>query len=341
MAYEPRRTLLVGLSALAVVLTAALFPAAGFGTHPGGSVSLPVATEAPSTPEPATPTPDRAETPADTPSPAPDDPDDGGIGPLLPGLFEALAAAAGRLWLLALAGTGLAGVAVLARGVEPGSPHVELPFGYTVTLPFAVPAWVGSFGTRVARLTMGFVVAVSTSVTQLLDAVAAALAAVSSGLGITLGEGLRGTLALAGRLPAALASALQGALRLPAGLLSLPAALSTASGSVAGATDRPEDDARATAPAPAPDEDAEDAGPPGVEEAWLAMVELLPVERSPSTTPREFASLAVDRGVPAAPVERLTDAFEDVVYGGLAADERASSAREALASLRERLGGGR
>lgn len=341
MAYEPRRTLLVGLSALAVVLTAALFPAAGFGTHPGGSVSLPVETAAPSTPEPATPTPDRAETSTPTPSAPAGPADSGGIGPLLPGFIEALAAAVGKLWLLAVAGAWLLVIAALARGIEPGSPHVELPFGYTVTLPFVVPAWVGSFGTRVARLTMGFVVSVSTSVTQLLDAVTAALAAVSSGLGITLGEGLRGTLALAGQLPTALGRALQGVVRLPAGLLSLPAVLSTASGSVAGATDRPEDDARATAPAPAPDEDAEDTGPPSVEEAWLAMVELLPVERSPSTTPREFARRAVDRGVPAAPVERLTGAFEDVVYGGRAPDERASSAREALASLRKRLGGGR
>jgi hypothetical protein len=69
------------------------------------------------------------------------------------------------------------------------------------------------------------------------------------------------------------------------------------------------------------------------------MVELLPVSRSPSTTPTEFARRAVDRGFPAAPIARLTRAFEDVVYGGYSPGERAAAARDALASLRDRLGG--
>jgi hypothetical protein len=71
------------------------------------------------------------------------------------------------------------------------------------------------------------------------------------------------------------------------------------------------------------------------------MVDLLPVDRTPTTTPTELARRAVDRGVPAAPVERVTRAFEDVVYGGYEPGDRATAAREALASLRDRLGGGR
>jgi hypothetical protein len=358
VAYEPRRTLLVGLSALAVVLTAALFPAAGVGSHPAGPVGVadpgddvPEVTPTP-TPEPVdTPTPtDRDETPEDDPTPtserteAPnDDENEGGGGPWLPEMtLAALFGALLKLLGTALLASGLLALGVVLRGAEPGTPHVELPFGYSITLPFVVPAWAGRLGTRVSRLTMGFVVSISASVTQLLDAVGAAITAVTGGLGIVAGEGLRGTLALLGRLPSALARALSGLTTLPAGLLSLPAALSTVGGSISGATDRPGEDARAAAaPTPEPGDGPDESGPASVEEAWLAMVDMLPVERTPSTTPTELARRAADRGVPAAPVERVTRAFEDVVYGGYEPGDRATAAREALGRLRDRLGGGR
>jgi hypothetical protein len=357
VAYEPRRTLLVGLSALAVVLTAALFPAAGVGSHPAGPVGVVGPGDGPEvtpTPTPApvdTPTPDdRDETPEDDTTPtrerteAPDDDEDeGGGGPWLPEMtLAALFGALLKLFGAALIGGGLLALGVVLHGAEPGTPHVELPFGYSITLPFVVPAWAGRLGTRVSRLTMGFVVSISASVTQLLDAVGAAITAVTGGLGIVAGEGLRGVLLVLGRFPAALARALSGLATLPAGLLSLPAALSTVGGSISGATDRPGEDARAAAaPTSDPGEDPDESGPPSVEDAWLAMVDLLPVDRTPTTTPTELARRAVDRGVPAAPVERVTRAFEDVVYGGYEPGDRATAAREALASLRDRLGGGR
>lgn len=438
MAYEPRRTLLIALSALTVVFAAALFPAAGVGSHPSGSVSAPGESAAERTPtlteppEDLTSTASRDEsteedTPIETPTESsPETPTeiagggDEGDG-LLPALslgevldpwqahLLALALLLGLIalvlrsaepgtpqvhlpigtvalpfvvpeWVGALS-TGLAWLSVglvafvplsmsapllmafeamsflgllLALGVllsapvllvlycaNPGSPHVDLPFGFTVTLPFVVPEWVGSLSTGVSRLTMGFVVSLSGSVTQLLDASGAALRAVVGGLAIALGEGLRGTTALLAALPSTLAAAFAGLLTLPGGLRSLSWSLPTLGGSIAGSTARPDADARETGPDPVETEAEEDPGPPTVRETWVAMVDLLPVSRSPSTTPREFARRAVDSGFPRRPVARVTRAFEDVVYGGYEPGRRATAAREALASLRDRLGSDR
>jgi hypothetical protein len=345
---------LVGLSALAVVLVAALFPAAGVGSHPAGSAGVGVSTEVTSvdTPE-RTPTPEDTATPTprdendedeetDTPSdpatePPADDRDYDGYlsGLTLMGLLGGLV----KLLAVGVLGLGLVGLVVVLNGAEPGTPNVELPFGYTVTLPFAVPAWAGEFGTRVSRMTMGFVVSVSASVTQLLDASAAALRALTGGLAIVMDEGLRGVVTVAASLPGALASGLGGLATLPAAALSLPSLLSTVGETFSGGTERPGDDARAVAPDPVEPSEPDEQGPPGVEDAWVAMVESLPLERSPSTTPAEFARGAAERGFPAAPIHRVTRAFQDVVYGGYEPGPRATAARDALAALRDRLGG--
>ncbi|MFC6757848.1 DUF4129 domain-containing protein [Halomicroarcula sp. GCM10025894] len=47
-------------------------------------------------------------------------------------------------------------------------------------------------------------------------------------------------------------------------------------------------------------------------------------------TPAEVSRAAVERGLPRGPVERLTEAFRDVEYGGRPADERQSQARTAI-----------
>ncbi|MFC7231236.1 DUF4129 domain-containing protein [Saliphagus sp. GCM10025308] len=49
--------------------------------------------------------------------------------------------------------------------------------------------------------------------------------------------------------------------------------------------------------------------------AWLEMTDLLKVDRPESTTPREFAAVAVDAGLERDHVEELTDLFEAVRYG--------------------------
>lgn len=347
VAYEPRRTLLVGLSALAVVFAAALLPAAGLGTHPGSpGVAVPddSTSESTPTPEPADPTPTEVrDEPSDTATPSPADTE----APSAPGDDEGrdagtslwgLLGGAAKLFVVGVGAVLLLALVALLQGVEPGSPDVGLPFGITVSLPFTVPAWAGTIGTRVSRLTMGFVLAVSASTGQLLDATGTALGGVVSGLGIAAGEGLRGTTRLLAAVPAGIVGSL-------ASLAALPALLSTspdvpAIGSVLPSRgDRPETDAREMGPAQPVDDEPGETGPPTVREAWVTMTDLLPVERDAATTPAEFARAAVERGFPAGPVGRLTRAFEDVVYGGQDPEERTSTARDALGRLRDRLGG--
>lgn len=66
--------------------------------------------------------------------------------------------------------------------------------------------------------------------------------------------------------------------------------------------------------------------------AWLEMIELLPVEASRSTTPREFAAAAVDAGLDRDDVEELTELFESVRYG--AAETTADREERAVQTLR-------
>jgi len=55
--------------------------------------------------------------------------------------------------------------------------------------------------------------------------------------------------------------------------------------------------------------------------AWREMTRLLEGAHGPATTPGEFAAAAVDAGLERADVQELTRLFEDVRYGGSAADE--------------------
>ncbi len=66
--------------------------------------------------------------------------------------------------------------------------------------------------------------------------------------------------------------------------------------------------------------------------AWREMTEVLDVDRPASSTPAEFAAAAVDAGVEPEPVERLTDVFERVRYGG--ADPTGDRERRAVDALR-------
>lgn len=66
--------------------------------------------------------------------------------------------------------------------------------------------------------------------------------------------------------------------------------------------------------------------------AWREMTGFLDVSDPETTTPGEFASVAVAAGLDPADVEELTDLFEAVRYGGTAADEALE--RRALSVLR-------
>ncbi|WP_247003718.1 DUF4129 domain-containing protein [Halosolutus gelatinilyticus] len=61
-------------------------------------------------------------------------------------------------------------------------------------------------------------------------------------------------------------------------------------------------------------EDGDDIGN-DVLRAWREMIDLLEVSRPETTTPREFATVAVDAGMDSDDVRELTRLFEDVRYG--------------------------
>lgn len=95
----------------------------------------------------------------------------------------------------------------------------------------------------------------------------------------------------------------------------------------------PTTDVRAVSDAePTSDDDAEPVT--SVREAWADMTELVPVRNPETATAAEYARRAVDDGLPAAPVERLTALFREVRYGGRPdSEERVTAARRALDAL--------
>ncbi|WP_435098371.1 DUF4129 domain-containing protein [Halarchaeum sp. P4] len=68
--------------------------------------------------------------------------------------------------------------------------------------------------------------------------------------------------------------------------------------------------------------------------AWTEMTDLLDVPNPESSTPEEFAAAAREAGMAPEHVDVLTDLFNDVRYGGHAADEeREARARDALRAI--------
>jgi len=74
---------------------------------------------------------------------------------------------------------------------------------------------------------------------------------------------------------------------------------------------------------------------------WRDFVALVSPPQMRTQTPGEIARYAVERGLPAEPVRKLTEAYRDAEYGRLAPDEgRLARARDALESVRESVRGG-
>ncbi|MFC6973992.1 DUF4129 domain-containing protein [Halomicroarcula sp. GCM10025709] len=93
------------------------------------------------------------------------------------------------------------------------------------------------------------------------------------------------------------------------------------------------EDARTTGPTAAAGREPE---PPSLREAWESMVDLVPVRNPAATTPGEYARKAIDIGLPAAPVRRLTELFRAIEYGGAdATSSRTEAARDALDHIRK------
>ena len=75
--------------------------------------------------------------------------------------------------------------------------------------------------------------------------------------------------------------------------------------------------------------------------AWREMTDALDVENPRTTTPEEFADVAIDAGMDADDVRELTWLFEEVRYGDAhVTDEREQRAREALRRIQETYAGG-
>jgi hypothetical protein len=72
-----------------------------------------------------------------------------------------------------------------------------------------------------------------------------------------------------------------------------------------------------------------------IREAWRDVVETVAPGRYRTATPGEIERDAVDRGLPAAAVRALADAFRAVEYGDRDADDRVASATDAAATLRD------
>ena len=80
-----------------------------------------------------------------------------------------------------------------------------------------------------------------------------------------------------------------------------------------------------------------------VERAWYEMVRRLDLADDRATTPRQVADAAVGAGVDPAVVAQVTDAFEEVRYGGApVTEERRDRARRGIEQFRaQHRGGGR
>ena len=91
---------------------------------------------------------------------------------------------------------------------------------------------------------------------------------------------------------------------------------------------------------PGGDAEGDADGTATLRDLWREFVGLVAPPRATTRTPGEIARYAVDRGLPAAPIHALTEAYRDAEYGRLAPDaDRLSRAREALRSVREAVRG--
>ncbi|NHN48853.1 DUF4129 domain-containing protein [Halostella sp. JP-L12] len=346
MAHDPRRAVLTLLCALAVLFGATLFPATGLGSAPGagdpsgGSSTVEytetsettTATASETTAETTTTTTTETTTTAE---PTTDDETDaeesllvrtiGGFGGLVVVLFLAGAVAAAYLRRGAFVGA-------LSTGADSGSdrglPVTALVSGLAASLPDPLTRALG----RIPQATMTVVFAVADGALSAGDLLGRSAGGVLRGVGGVLSAFAR----LFGTVPAVFAGGLAGAgSALFGGLAEVPRSV----GRIAtGAATRPENESDASEPDAVPSDDLRgdrtDDGPPSIDEAWEALTDRVDLSNPETKTPGEFARAAIDRGLPAEPVRRLTRVVRDVTYGGLPrTDERVGAARSAYEAL--------
>jgi hypothetical protein len=347
MSADLRRAALLTLCVVVLLVAASILPATGFGTVPtpvegfdGGGPGSARSTEGvgwwqltPSDPSADIdgPTATATSTPTTTtPPPVSDDSDGGGDFEVdARGLVNALG------WSFLL---GLAGLVVLrALGYERRGWWFEHP-----RLPDLPPARIRAGLQLLPASVMAFVVGLSAILPRLFDRLLTAASETADATGVVFAEIARAAGLLFVALPRAFASALAA---LGAGFAGALGGLSGAFSSIGdglATRDRPGLDRSSgrhgdeSAGAETADGDR---GPLSVEGAWRAMTRLVRVRNPRSATPSEYARAAIDRGLPAAPVRRLTRLFEEVRYGGRAGSEtRTEAARAAFAAIRRAVG---
>ncbi|WP_267643658.1 DUF4129 domain-containing protein [Haloarchaeobius amylolyticus] len=368
VAYDLSRAAVAVVAVLTVILAASLLPASGFGTYPagvgaGGDAAGPGGPAAGGTGGPGGQQPSQTATSTDTPatsttsttttsSDSTDDTtttttdrpagvdsgtDRGGInlGSVVL-LF---------LGLVAFTSIGMVLVVTVGHVERQSRPDFD---GWVLKLPGLPPLHIRASFLTIPQTTMAFIVGTSASAPQLLDAIGGAandfargLGAVAAGLGSAAGTLFVG-------VPAALGKGLLSIPRgLGGGLGALTGGFSAISSGVSSrnwlsrSEDTPDDPRGEPADEePFTDPGAHEPSPPSIEEAWEYMVDQLPTGRNPSQTPTEYARAAIDHGLPADAVQRLTRAFQDVRYGQYPPDDsRTQAARDAIRQIAQRLEG--
>ena len=239
--------------------------------------------------------------------------------------------------LLLFAGTGL----VLLLSFAFVADNADGPRSWLSAIP--LPGFVSSVSTRfpslhrIPQLTTLMIVSAGGGLARLADDVATIAGAIARSLGAGVGPvaGILGR-SLAG-LPRATGTLLVTPFRTLGTAATLFGGLGFLRGGLSrprfGGSETPSTDAR-SAGRPTPTSDDESEPVASVLEAWEAMTDLVPVRNPETTTAVEYARTAVEAGLPAAPVERLTALFREVRYGGRSDDgERVTAARRALDSL--------
>lgn len=357
MSYAPRRAALLSLCVLAILLAASLFPATGFGSAPSVTAPAPTlpdgddggddpaattgspttgdstATASPTTTDPATTDP--ATTASDptttTTAAAPTtDPPNGGDGSS--GAFLVVFAA-----LSALVPIGL-GLWLYSMGYRRRRWWLEAS-GSDADLPDLPPPRLRAAIQSIPQTTMGIVLGLAFSVPDLLGGFATVLRETADGTAMALDGFAEAFGRLAVGLPSAFARGL-GAFGsgLGAALGGLPSVFVSLGGglgdrdwpSFGSGSDGADDSARAGAG------DDEPRPPPRtVEEAWARMTEYVAVRNRRAATPTDYARTAIARGYPEGAVERLTQLFIEVRYGGRPADDRTDAALDAFERFRQ------
>ncbi|WP_228841844.1 DUF4129 domain-containing protein [Haloarcula sp. CBA1127] len=314
------------------------------GTAPGevDSGSTPIATSdgvettprATSDEPAATATPTPTETTTETP--AASDGEDSG-SPILVKLFG----------LALIGGFGVVAVGVIRAASDPehdGSADAGLLLHPLLdrlagTVVSAVSS--GAIGRTIGRIPK-VTTAALLSGSAALSRVGAGISTVSGGVltGLTTGIGSVGAMSLRGvtGLPSALGSLSVAPFRALSGFSGTGSFLASVrsgvdSPSLFGSSDTESRQSTATE-STAEADDGPDIDSLSVQEAWALLADRVSVSDPETATPGEYARRAIDSGLPAEPVRRLTTLFREVKYGGRSATgDRTESARTALRQL--------